>query len=65
MAKIGDFMQCPQCSRMGRIVWISLNRDTIGIQCSAIHHIENSSNYYGFTHPPSKAHKNTVFLVKA
>ena len=64
MAKVGDHVQCPQCSQMGHIVWVSPNRGMIGIQCSAIHRIENSPDSYGFTRPPSKSHKNSVFLVK-
>jgi len=64
MIHIGDNAKCPQCTRMGRIVWISQNGDTMGIKCAASHIIDQQPNSFGFTHAPSKAHKNSVFLVK-
>ncbi len=64
MVNIGDTMQCPQCSRMGRIVWVSQNGQSIGVQCASTHSLDNYPNSYGFVRAPSKAHKNSVFLVK-
>ena len=64
MVSIGNLAQCPQCTRMGRIVWVSQNGKIIGIQCSASHRLESYPNPYGFTRSPSKANKNSVFLVK-
>ena len=63
MVCIGDYVQCPQCTRRGRIVWVSENRKVMGIQCSASHRLESYPNSYGFTRSPSKANKNSVFLV--
>jgi hypothetical protein len=64
MVSVGNAAKCPQCSQMGRIVWISKNGQMIGIQCSASHRLDNIPNSYGFVRPPSKANKNSVFLVK-
>ena len=64
MVNIGDYAQCPQCTRMGRIVWVSQNRNMIGIQCSASHSLHSIPDSYGFTRPASKTNKNSVFLVK-
>ena len=64
MVQIGDYAQCPECTRQGRIVWISQNRQIVGIQCSASHSAESRPNSYGFSKKPSKANKNSVFLVK-
>ena len=63
MVCIGDYVQCPQCTRRGRIVWVSENRKVMGIQCSASHRLDNIPDIQGFSHPQSKAHKNSVFLV--
>jgi hypothetical protein len=62
--KIGDSVHCPECARMGHIVWISQNGDTIGIQCSASHLIDSHYDSYGFKRSSSKPNKNSVFLVK-
>jgi hypothetical protein len=64
MVTVGNQAQCPQCSRMGRIVWISQNGKTIGIQCSASHSLDSLPNSHGFARPPSKANKNSIFLVE-
>ena len=64
MVNIGDYAQCPQCTRMGRIVWVSQNGKTMGIQCPTSHSLDSRPDSYGFVHSPSKAHKNSVFLVK-
>jgi hypothetical protein len=63
MVQIGDFVQCPECTRLGRIVWISQNKQVVGIQCSVSHSAE-SRDSYGFSRKAAKANKNSVFLVK-
>jgi hypothetical protein len=65
MMRIGDYAKCPECTRLGRIVWISQNEQVIGIQCSASHSAESRPNSYGFSHKAAKANKNSVFLVEA
>lgn len=64
MVKIGDSAQCPECTRMGRIVWVSQNGKIVGIQCSASHFVDSYSDSYGFKRSSSKTSKNSVFLVK-
>jgi len=34
---VGDRTKCPQCDKIGRVVWISQDGKTAGIQCAAIH----------------------------
>ena len=34
---ISDQIKCPKCSRIGRVVWISKDGKTAGIQCPATH----------------------------
>ena len=63
MVIIGDYANCPQCARLGRIVWVSPNGDTVGIRCSASHQLSGYTDSYGFTRKASKANKNSVFLV--
>lgn len=65
MVKIGDYAQCPECTRMGHIVWISKSEQVIGIKCSASHCMSSYSDSQGFKHSSSKSNKNSVFLVKA
>ncbi len=64
MMHIGDNAKCPECTRIGRIVWISQNKQIIGIQCAASHSAESRPNSYGFSRKASKGNKNSVFLVK-
>jgi hypothetical protein len=64
MVLIGDYAQCPECTRLGRIVWISQNKEVVGIRCSASHSAESRPDSYGFPRKASKTNKNSVFLVK-
>jgi hypothetical protein len=64
MVKIGDHAQCPQCTRVGRVVWISQNGNIVGIRCSASHSIASRPDSFGFARSASKANKNSVFLVR-
>jgi hypothetical protein len=64
MVSIGNYARCPECTRMGRVVWISQNGQIVGIRCSKSHLVQNQPNAYGFTRSPSKTNKNSVFLVK-
>lgn len=65
MVSIGNKAPCPQCARMGRVIWVSQNGAIVGIQCSKSHRLDSLPNSYGFTRAPSKPNKNSVFLVKA
>ena len=63
---VGDRTKCPQCDKIGRVVWISQDGKTAGIQCAAIHRQMNrpESRFGSNARPQSKANKNMVFLVE-
>ena len=63
---VGDRTKCPQCDKIGRVVWISHDGKTAGIQCAAIHRQMNrpESRFGSNARPQSKANKNMVFLVE-
>jgi hypothetical protein len=63
LVHLGDYEHCPQCARMGRVVWISSDGKVMGVQCSASHCLESKADLQGFFRPQSKPHKNSVFLV--
>jgi len=62
---VGDHEKCPRCDRIGRVVWISEDKKTAGIQCPAAHHqiIRPESRFGPRNIPQLKTSKNTVFLV--
>jgi len=51
---------------MGRIVWVSQDGKTVGVQCSASHRQMSrpGSKLGSTTRPQSKADKNMVFLME-
>jgi hypothetical protein len=61
----GDQKKCPECSTMGRVVWISQDKKTMGVQCSSSHReAEKPQSRYGSKSVPStKTKKNVVFLM--
>src|SRR4030042_1118973 len=63
---VGDRTKCPQCDKIGRVVWISEDKKTAGIQCPASHHQMSrpDSRFGSNARPQSKANKNMVFLVE-
>ncbi len=64
--KVGDRIKCPECDSIGRVVWVSQDKKTMGVQCPASHRGMNKvwSEYGGETLVPStKARKNVVFLT--
>jgi len=64
--EIGDHTKCPQCGRIGRVVWISQDRKRAGIQCPASHsQMSRSNSIFGSTaRPQTRPKKNMVFLVE-
>jgi hypothetical protein len=64
--KIGDHTKCPQCGRIGRVVWISQDGKRAGIQCSGHHsQMRRDHSKFGSTAgPQTKPEKNVVFLVE-
>jgi hypothetical protein len=67
MVTVGDQRVCPECQTMGRVVWVSQDKKTMGIQCRRSHHdMKNPVTKYGATIVPSaKTRKNCVFLTPA
>ena len=65
-AKIGDHSKCPQCGRVGRVVWISQDGKRAGIQCPASHSqmSRGNSKFGSAARPQTRPGKNMVFLVK-
>ena len=66
LVKIGDHTKCPQCGRMGRVVWVSQNGKQAGIQCPASHsQLSRGDSILGSTaRPQTRPKKNMVFLVE-
>jgi len=64
--KIGDHAKCPQCGRIGRVVWISQDGKQAGIQCPASHsQMSRGDSKFGSTaRPQTRRGKNMVFLVE-
>ena len=66
IVNVGDHTKCPQCDRIGRVVWISQDKKTAGIQCPAVHRqMSRAESRLGSNaRPQSKANRNMVFLVE-
>lgn len=65
MTKVGDHIKCPECEATGRVVWVSQDKKTMGVQCPASHRGMDKvwSKYEGTIFVPSPiARKNVVFL---
>jgi hypothetical protein len=65
IVNLGDHTKCPQCARIGRVVWVSHDGKTAGIQCSASHRQMSrpDSRLGSNNRPHSKTDKNMVFLM--
>lgn len=66
IVKVGDCAECPECNRMGRIVWVSKDGKTSGIQCPASHRLTSrpASRLGTAERPQSKTSKNMVFITE-
>ena len=64
---VGDQRNCPQCQSAGRVVWVSLDKKTMGVQCHMNHReAERPASKYGATIVRSgKTKKNIVFITAA
>ncbi|MGA2387161.1 MAG: hypothetical protein ABSG33_11610 [Candidatus Bathyarchaeia archaeon] len=67
LVNVGDQRVCPECNTLGRVVWVSQDKKTMGVQCSRSHReAERSASKFGGTVVPStKTRKNTVFITAA
>jgi len=63
---LGDHVVCPECSRMGHVVWVSRDGKAAGIQCPASHRLTNrpDSRLGAAERPQSKNSKNMVFITE-
>jgi hypothetical protein len=66
MVAVGDHAKCPECHRTGRVVWVSTDGATAGIQCSASHRQKKrpDSRFGTLNRSPSKTSKNMVFITE-
>ena len=66
ITKIGDKIKCPKCRAMSRVVWISKDGKTAGVQCPAIHSqlSRPNSQIESKARPLSKAGKNMIFIIE-
>ena len=62
---VGDQMKCPECKNIGRIVWISQDKQTVGVKCHGSHQekVRTQSKYGARVTPSTKSRKNIVFLT--
>ncbi len=61
---VGDHTKCPECAAMGRVVYVSQDKKTMGVQCPASHRGSKSESKYGATAVTlTKTRKNVVFLT--
>ena len=65
MVNVGDHIKCPECRTIGSVVWVSLDKKTMGVQCSRSHReaIRPASKFGGTVVPSTKNRKNVVFLT--
>ena len=66
IVNVGDYAKCPECNRVGRVVWISKDGKTAGIKCPAVHRQTSrpDSRLGSLKRNPSKASRNMVFITK-
>jgi hypothetical protein len=66
ITSVGDRAKCPECKRMGYIVWVSKDGKTEGIQCPASHRQRNrpDSRFGTLNRPQSKNSRNMVFITE-
>jgi hypothetical protein len=63
LVAVGDLTKCPECETIGRVVWVSSDKKTMGVRCPASHQGHNYQSKYGGALTVTKARKNVVFLT--
>jgi hypothetical protein len=63
LVAVGDFTKCPECETIGRVVWVSSDKKTMGVRCPSSHRGHNYQSKYGGALTVTKARKNVVFLT--
>ncbi|HEX9262549.1 MAG TPA: hypothetical protein VF893_08490 [Candidatus Bathyarchaeia archaeon] len=66
IANIGDHAECPECSRMGHVVWVSKDGKSAGIRCRGSHSVTNhpQSRFGPVEHARPRTSKNVVFITE-
>ncbi len=64
---VGDYAACPECRRMGHVVWVSKDGKAAGIQCPASHRLTSrpNSRFGTVERPQSKNSRNMVFITES
>ncbi len=65
MVNIGDQRKCPECETIGSVVWVSLDKKSMGVRCHMSHReaIRPPSRYGGKVTASTKTRKNVVFIT--
>lgn len=66
LISLGDYVRCPQCGRVSRVVWISQDGKGAGIRCLGQHSqlTRGPSQFGSSARPQTKSQANMVFLVE-
>ena len=63
MVNVGDKKKCPECNSIGRVVWISQDKKTMGVRCPS-HTVASRQSKFGATvDSPTKTTENVVILT--
>jgi hypothetical protein len=65
VVSVGDQMKYPECETLGRVVWVSQDKKTMGVKCHASHREMSrpQSKYGARVVPSTKNRRNMVFLT--
>jgi len=63
MVNVGDQKKCPECNNIGRVVWISQDKKTMGVQCPSHTVVSRQSKFGATVKPSTKTKKNVVILT--
>ena len=66
LVSLGDYVHCPHCGTVGRVVWVSEDGKGAGIRCPGRHSqlTRGPSQFGSSARPETKAQNNMVFLVE-
>jgi hypothetical protein len=66
LVSLGDYVKCPHCGAVSRVVWVSQDGKGAGIQCPGRHsQLSRGPSQLGSSaRPVTKAQNNMVFLVE-
>jgi len=66
LVSLGDYVKCPHCGAVGRVVWVSQDGKGAGIRCPGRHsQLSRGPSQFGSAmRPQTRAQNNMVFLVE-